>query len=298
MEPPIHSIIAGIASLRDRDRLLQPALGLAAWLGADVQLVHVVDPDDPFFTTYRQHSTVDDDDPSRRFTEGLAARLGAQARALNPGARATCRAAVGSAAAELTRAALTSGADLVVVGPGHAHGVEGAPLGSTLRRVLQTAPVPVLVFHGPFPDRPLRVLLAADPCPTADAAHARGIAIARELGGARGSLVRVLCVEHEGPLRHEDGLPAAERVAGMVAAIAGAEPRVRAGLPAAEILAEAREWDADVVVMGTHGCAGAARFFLGSVAEATAREAPCAVLVVPPPLVALATGTEPVLRAV
>ncbi|HEX8430895.1 MAG TPA: universal stress protein, partial [Longimicrobium sp.] len=131
MIPPINSIIAGIASLRDRDRLLEPVLALAARLGADAELVHVVDPDDPFFITYRQHSTVDAD-LSRRFAEGLAARLDAQTRALNPGARATCQAVVGATAEELTRAAHNSGADLLVVGPGHAHGVDGAPLGSTL----------------------------------------------------------------------------------------------------------------------------------------------------------------------
>jgi universal stress protein A len=42
----------------------------------------------------------------------------------------------------------------------------------------------------------------------------------------------------------------------------------------------ATELDADLIVMGTHGRRGLSRFFLGSVAEAVVRSAPCPVLTV------------------
>jgi nucleotide-binding universal stress UspA family protein len=46
------------------------------------------------------------------------------------------------------------------------------------------------------------------------------------------------------------------------------------------ILEAALECDADLIVMGTHGRRGIARWMLGSVAEDVMRRAPCPVLVV------------------
>ncbi|WP_118184328.1 universal stress protein [Paraburkholderia phosphatilytica] len=43
----------------------------------------------------------------------------------------------------------------------------------------------------------------------------------------------------------------------------------------------ARDFDADLIVMGTHGRRGMRRLVLGSVAERTVRGAPCPVLLVP-----------------
>jgi universal stress protein A len=54
------------------------------------------------------------------------------------------------------------------------------------------------------------------------------------------------------------------------------------GKPAAEIVNAAKEWPADVIVIGSHGRAGVTRVLLGSVAEAVMRHAPCPVLVVRP----------------
>lgn len=47
-----------------------------------------------------------------------------------------------------------------------------------------------------------------------------------------------------------------------------------------EVARIANEEDFDLIVMGTHGRRGVARFFLGSVAERILREAPCPVLTV------------------
>lgn len=52
------------------------------------------------------------------------------------------------------------------------------------------------------------------------------------------------------------------------------------GDPATEIVHAAREWPADVIVMGTHGRDGLSRLLQGSVAESVLRHAPCPVLVV------------------
>jgi nucleotide-binding universal stress UspA family protein len=55
---------------------------------------------------------------------------------------------------------------------------------------------------------------------------------------------------------------------------------VRVGSPADEIVRLARDVDADLVLVGTHGRRGFQRWMLGSVAERTLRLAHCPVLVV------------------
>lgn len=55
---------------------------------------------------------------------------------------------------------------------------------------------------------------------------------------------------------------------------------------AAECIMEmAKDWKADLIVLGSHGRRGLQRFFLGSVAEKVARYAPCSVEIVKAKLV-------------
>lgn len=46
------------------------------------------------------------------------------------------------------------------------------------------------------------------------------------------------------------------------------------------IIDVAKEWNADMIVVGSHGRSGLAKFFLGSVAEAVLNRAPCSVEVI------------------
>ena len=54
---------------------------------------------------------------------------------------------------------------------------------------------------------------------------------------------------------------------------------VKIGYPADVIIACAREIDADLIVLGTHGRTGLTHLLLGSVAERVVQRAPCPVLV-------------------
>jgi nucleotide-binding universal stress UspA family protein len=77
----------------------------------------------------------------------------------------------------------------------------------------------------------------------------------------------------------------AERViAGAEAALVGSgfHPTawVRAGDADHQLVLAAREWPADLIVLGHRGLTGLTEFLLGSVARNVAREAPCSVLVV------------------
>lgn len=51
------------------------------------------------------------------------------------------------------------------------------------------------------------------------------------------------------------------------------------GSPARAVIRRAREWKADLIVVGSHGRTGINRFMLGSVSQKVANEAPCSVRV-------------------
>ena len=56
--------------------------------------------------------------------------------------------------------------------------------------------------------------------------------------------------------------------------------RVEAGEPSDTILNLAKDWGADLIVMGTHGRTGLSRLLIGSVAEAVLRRSTCPVLTI------------------
>ena len=73
----------------------------------------------------------------------------------------------------------------------------------------------------------------------------------------------------------------------MIAIAAGINPEVQspeiitAGYHVADTIEQgARDWKADLLVVGTHGRRGVSRFLLGSVAERIVRVAPCPLLLV------------------
>ena len=77
----------------------------------------------------------------------------------------------------------------------------------------------------------------------------------------------------------------AERLTARVAESLGAsglkaEPVTREGDPRSVIVDEAKEWSADLIVLGSHGYAGFKRLLLGSVAQSVASHAPRPVEIV------------------
>jgi nucleotide-binding universal stress UspA family protein len=72
-----------------------------------------------------------------------------------------------------------------------------------------------------------------------------------------------------------DGIAERLRSAGL-----NAESSVREGDPRSVIVEEAKEWPADLIVVGSQGHTGIARWLLGSVAQSVVAHAPCSVEVV------------------
>jgi nucleotide-binding universal stress UspA family protein len=60
------------------------------------------------------------------------------------------------------------------------------------------------------------------------------------------------------------------------------QAKVLHGRPKVAIIDEARDWDADLIVVGSHGMSGIERFLLGSVSLAVAAHAHCSVEIVRP----------------
>jgi nucleotide-binding universal stress UspA family protein len=139
------------------------------------------------------------------------------------------------------------------------------------------------------------ILVAVDESPQAAAALELAIGLAKTLGAAL-TLVHAIdpaaiasaaddaaaatAMEIELEELQTAGLELVEaasakaRAAGISAATV-----VRDGTPSRVILDTARRTDSDLIVIGTHGRHGVARFFVGSCAEAVLRESPVPVLI-------------------
>jgi len=135
-----------------------------------------------------------------------------------------------------------------------------------------------------------RILVPHDFSETSEAAVRYAVALARNFG-ARIHLLHVgdqarLDLETEFPLGLEGAVEDAvrERLLKIVTPGEQAELHpefvVRAGVPAAEIVRYATNYDIDLIVMGTHGRGPVSHMVMGSVAEKVVRTAPCPVLTV------------------
>lgn len=78
----------------------------------------------------------------------------------------------------------------------------------------------------------------------------------------------------------ESGLRELEALRASVARTVPVETALRVGRPDTEIVRAARELDADVIVLSTHGRTGLAHMFMGSTAEQVVRRAGCPVFIV------------------
>jgi nucleotide-binding universal stress UspA family protein len=236
----------------------------------------------------------------------LQARLAEHARALSAWERVEHVVLAGKAGEVLAGYAAVVGADLLVLAPTRRAGAAGAVLGTTASRVLRTASVPVLVLREGLAGHAARRVLL----PTDLSEHsARALPLGRELAGALARperpvllplFVEVPEVDTDAPAVVAAQVAQAEAELGAflesLPAVAGEQGTVRVGSPAHEILAVARQWDADLVVLGTHARRGIPRFFLGSVAETVLRKAPCSALVIPPAAARAHDAPEPAAR--
>jgi nucleotide-binding universal stress UspA family protein len=197
----------------------------------------------------------------------------------------------GSPSAVVVQRAEELGAALVVVGPTRSGAVAQFVLGTTAEQVVRHADCDVLVAR-PTAASGL-VMVATDLSEHAMTALARAAEEARRRDA---KLVAIHCLEiaHPALASFEPSLivddttltaarDACKRTIAAQLERAGAahgEALVVQGRSGSAIPQTAEEFGADLLVVGTHGRTGLARFALGSVASTIVRVAPCPVLVV------------------
>ncbi len=306
MARSIRTVVVGVATLREPDPVLGAALALAARTGAALHVVHAFEVAGYVLERYLGMGYAARD-PVRLFAEGLQARLEGQVRALTRRGRVFCAAVRGDPHRVLAAAAERVDADLVVVGSTRRGPLARALLGSTGQHVLHAVRRPVLIVHPPLRAPVARVLLTTDLSELSEVVHEAGVELVDGMFGGDAPALRSLRVSPHDPAQP----PGAHGDRGEAAAgpsLRGflrerrprarpVEPRVRVGEPSREIAAEAEEWGADLLVLGTHGRTGAARVLLGSVAEGVLRAARCSVLVIPASAVAEEAARLPALEA-
>ncbi|HYR11189.1 MAG TPA: universal stress protein [Longimicrobium sp.] len=286
----LRTLVAGIATLDGHDPVLATSMHLAGRTGATLHLVHAyrADVESPGWNLETWMGGT-----SRTSLEArlLECRMQADADLLGTAVQTKCIAFPGKAGEVLPGYAAAVGADVLVLAPTRRTGAAGAVLGTTASRVLRASSVPVLVLREPLGERaPRRVLLPTDLSEHSARALPLAAALAAALAHPDTPMLFPLFVS---PSDLDTGPSAfvtsqVEQAEAELDAFLASIPTVtlqgtvRVGSPAHVILGVVRDWDADLVVLGTHGRRGLPRFFLGSVAETVLRKARCSALVVPP----------------
>lgn len=221
----------------------------------------------------------------------------ARDRLARPGLRVEPVVLPGRPASALVDRARVMQADLVIVGS-RGHGtIESMLVGSVSAEIVDHAPAPVLVARG---DQMTRIVLAWDGSTCAE----RAVDLLRSWPIFAGSVVRVVSVADMGtpwwtgfpgagsaemmPMyveaadasRQQHDALAHEMAADLRNAGFTAEPDRRVGDAATQLLAAATAFNADLIMMGTHGRTGLPRLVLGSVARNVLHHAKCSVLIV------------------
>jgi nucleotide-binding universal stress UspA family protein len=260
------------------------AAALARQFGARLQLLHVVDDDQP-------HMFVD--------MEIARAREVLDARAVDLGGASRVEATVKSGAAfqAIVSTAREANADLVVMGTHRRRILMDVFVGTTIERVMRTGMHPVLMVNAAAVGRYESLLLALD------ASEASAVAVSaakslRLLEDARLSVVTAFEPIYKGMFAwvgvqestiteySETWARATKEEIGKLLLQAGlrdaaTQVLTEEGPPFLVVRRVAARLEPDLLVVGTHGRRGMKRALLGSVAEHLINQVQCDVLVVP-----------------
>ena len=288
----------------DGSRLAEAALPAAAYLavraGAGVTLVHVMEQSAPQTIHGERHLTAVGE------AESYLAQAAREAFPAN--VRVTCHVHV-AATTDVVRSLVEHGQDMapdLIVMCTHGHGrLRGLLLGSIAQRVVAAGRVPVLLIRprrgNEHPDFACgRMLVPFDGTPE----HVRGIEMAAELARVcAGALHLVLVVPTAGTVSARQAsasrlMPAAARLMLELASEQAKGPlqewverlqrqgltvsgEVRRGRPARVIANLAESAHDDLIVLGTHGRAGAEAFWADSTAAQVLKRSKRPLLLVP-----------------
>ena len=298
MSKKVETVLIGTSLTEASDQVVRAGLRVARAARARVVLAHACPPQMIYggapYVPELPEVVEAQKESLRRKLEGQAHLLGIQ-----PEERAGTFLELGPAHQMLIKTAQKTNADLIVVGATEAP-LLAKLLGSTADRVVRKATCPVLVVRRELPVPPARVLLPVDLSFLSAEALREGLAVLGLLARDHGPVatlpeVEAFCVitdldrhlfaPEEAPERAE--MKVREDLKRFLALHAAdtafkVVPRTVSGSVEDEILLRIREWEPDLVVIGTHGRGGFERLLLGSVTMRIVREGSSNVLVVPP----------------
>ena len=295
VSPPFRSVLVPIDFTAGSDRVLGRLALLPLAADARVTILHVI----PDGLAPRQRKSAE-----RDATRTLAGEVRHLRESLARHIRIRPLVRAGPVAKEIGACANKVKAELIVMGRGGGRALREAFLGSTAERVIRGTRLPVLVVRLAPRAAYRRPALALErdqtaydvvrlmfrvlppPRPRITIVHAYDFPYG---GPTYPSLSHAEAEGIKGDL-HVDATRGLARVLATALARVNASPEdvpswkitVRYGSPRVVVLAAVKAADADLLVLGTRGYAGAAYVFLGSVAGDLLRGARCDVLVVPP----------------
>jgi nucleotide-binding universal stress UspA family protein len=281
---PLRSILLATDFRPAGEEAARVAVRLASAFGSRVSLLHVLEPlpSWPVSLHLFQEQALGQ---LRQLADKLAAQNVTVANLL---------VTVGPPGDTIDQKAQELDVDLILMGAGEESRFDRFSLGPVAGEVLELAPQPVLVVRPGGPASMFKKIL----CPVdQSAASRRGLLnatrVARVFGGELVVLTVVPTVgwftaaaatgrltgaaaEYESRWR----LEFEEFLRGASFAEVKSRREVRQGAPHQQILASARDYQADLIVMGATGRTGLSRVLLGSVTRRVLQDLPCSLLVV------------------
>lgn len=280
-----ETIVVGIDASASGLNAARSGVWLAERMKARCRLVHavadawmMVPPPEIGLTGMASFQRASADDARSLMQQALAG-------VVPPADAAGLEATPGRSATVVSDAAHRDGAKLIVLGGKHHHGLERL-LGSTVTDLLRMTDLPLLVTDRAM-SRMQRILVAAD---LSDAAIP-AIRAAQDWAEMFGASLRLLHVAEAMPSpgsgmprSEEDFQRSAEDVRRRLIphlTLAGSSIMIRPGPVAPVIATEAEMWNADLIVVGSHGKGFVDRLILGSTSEQMLRLLIAPTLVVP-----------------
>ncbi|HXV81896.1 MAG TPA: universal stress protein [Candidatus Binatia bacterium] len=289
----LRRIIVGHDLAGGGETALKSALALAKRCGAALRVVHVVEP-------LHAYQRISHPLTSPYTLEEITEKTGARLRELTASpelsrVQVEYEVRKGKPFIELIIAARAWLADLIAVGD--TSQVEEPFLGGTSERILRKAFVPVMVAKKPLSFEAKTFLVPTDFSSCARKAAEEALMLAKSFSG-RVIFFHVLDLYSSYTVAYAQELgvsvptppPSPEELepewesflAGLDLEKVGWEKCAEDGQAAAAIVRKAKEMQADMIVIGTHGRSGLPHMLLGSVAEKVVRTASCPILTIRP----------------
>lgn len=281
-----HPIIVGVDG--------SPESACAAAFGADIarragvpcRLVHAIDD---YAASLSVPDVAVDLEALKEAAESSARRLvdlslGGQ---VSLGMRRALEVKSGRPAVVLADLARSAAADAVILGAKHRDRLARLA-GSTVNNLLRLSAVPVLATECPAPQAITRVLAAVDLSeasrPTIEAAERWAMLYSARLRVMHASEPVPVIPGFYQSMNRDEFFRSVQRQAETIISpllTREAEIVVRPGRAAAAIASEAKQWGADLIVVGSHGKGWVDRLLIGSTSERLLDILPATVLVIP-----------------